>query len=167
MRMFCVKRISSFRMICLETVAYSEDLRCKWFVRFPYIKPPGSTIKLMRTSVATLKKSKTLDGPLKKPQKTPGQICTDFAEKSNFSCLEKIELFLKKVAFVETNSDDLFFSHQLWFSNFLPLTDQKLKKQQLVTYFLTKNHLLSSKKHCKICIFRGNLTKPQKNPRFF
>src|SRR6218665_3686273 len=45
--------------------------------------------------------------------------------------------------------------------------DQKLKKQQLVPYFLTKNHLLSSKKHCKICIFRGNLTKPQKNRRFF
>src|SRR6218665_2068900 len=33
-------------------------------------------------SVATLKKSKTLDGPLKKPQKSPGQICKDFAEKS-------------------------------------------------------------------------------------
>ena len=144
-------------------------------------------------SVATLKKYKTLDGPLKKPQKTPGQICTDFSEKSNFcwkksnfsweksnSSWEKSNFSWKKSnffwksrtfsekkwLFVEKISHDLFFSHQLWFSNFLPLTDQKLKKQ-LVPYFLTKNHLLSSKKHCKICIFRGNLTKLQKNHRFF
>src|SRR6218665_3876416 len=35
-------------------------------------------------SVATLKKSKTLNGPLKKPQKTPGQICTDLRKNRSF-----------------------------------------------------------------------------------
>jgi len=49
--------------------------------------------------------------------------------------------------------------------------DQKLKKQ-LVPYFFTKNHFLSTKKHCKIRIFLANLRKtldfflnPRKNPR--
>src|SRR6218665_3030467 len=44
--------------------------------------------------------------------------------------------------------------------------DQKLKKKQLVPYFFTKNHLLSSKKHSKICIFRGNLKKTRKTLDF-
>ena len=52
------------------------------------------------------KKSKTLDGPLKKPQKTPSQICR-FCEKI-LLFLEKIELFRKKVAFLAKISDDLF-----------------------------------------------------------
>ena len=62
-------------------------------------------------SVATLKKSKTLDGPLENPQKTPGQICGKielFLEKMELF-LEKMELFFKKAAFVQNISDDLFF----------------------------------------------------------
>jgi len=43
-------------------------------------------------SVATVKKSKTLDGPLKNPQKTPGQICGKIE-----LFLEKMELFLEKM----------------------------------------------------------------------
>ena len=63
----------------------------------------------MAHSVATLKKSKTLDGPLKKPQKSPGQICKDFAEKSNFSWKKsnffskKSNFFGKKAALVDKN----------------------------------------------------------------
>ena len=60
-------------------------------------------LKVSKTSsVATLKKLKTLDGPLKKPQKTPGEICTDFGKKIELF-LGKIELFRKKVAFFPKN----------------------------------------------------------------
>src|SRR6218665_3953887 len=92
---------------------------------------------------------------------------TDFAEKLNFSW--KKSNFSEKSGFSsEKISDGLFLVINSDFQICLPLTDQKLKKLQLVPYFLTKNHLLSSKKHCPICIFWGNLTKrTQKNPRFF
>jgi len=69
-------------------------------------------------SVATLKKSKTLNGPLKKPQKTPGQICKDFAEKSSFSW--------KKSNFFSEKSNFLGKKRLLW-------------KKFLMTFFLVIN----------------------------
>src|SRR6218665_692399 len=73
------------------------------------------------TSVATLKKLKSLDGPLKKSQKTPGQISIQMAyilgKKSNFSwrkynfSWKKSNFFGKKCLFsakIEV-SEDLFF----------------------------------------------------------
>src|SRR6218665_901846 len=63
-----------------------------------WIEKPKILGENPRGSVATLKKLKTLDGPLKNPQKTPGQICKDFAEKSNFSW-KKLNFFSKKSNF--------------------------------------------------------------------
>ena len=58
---------------------------------------------LIMPSVATLNKSKTLDGPLKNPQTTPGQISMlTFWEKIQLF-QEKIQLFRKKVAFLRKN----------------------------------------------------------------
>jgi len=51
----------------------------------------------------------------------------------------------KKCLFSAKISDDLFFSHQLSFSNFHHLIDQKLRKQVLIPYFFSKKHLLFSK----------------------
>src|SRR6218665_1113257 len=52
----------------------------------------------VRSSVATLKKSKTLDGPLKKTQKTPGEISMRFAY-----ILGKHPTFSEKVALLRQN----------------------------------------------------------------
>src|SRR6218665_2431316 len=87
------------------------------------------------------KKSKTLDGPLRKPQVKFVQILrknrTFPGKKSNFSW--KNRTFSEKSGF--------------------------LSKKFLMTFFLVMNSDFQIfKKHCKICIF---LTKPQKNPRFF
>ena len=97
------------------------------------------------TSVATLKKSKTLDGPLKKPQKTPGQICTGFGKNRTFS------------------QESGFFRKNFWWL-FLVINPDFF---YIFYLFFTKNHLLSSKKHSKICIFRGNLKKPRKTLDLF
>src|SRR6218665_1924170 len=126
----------------------------------------------MDGSVATLKNSKTLDGPLKNPRNPQVKFVKILRKNRTFpgknrTFSRKNRTFWEKSGFCRQKFLMTFFSHQLSFSNFSPLTDQKLKKQQLVPYFLTKKHLLSSKKHSKICIFRGNLTKPQKNPSFF
>ena len=107
-----------------------------------------------KCSVATLKKSKPLDGPLKKPQKTPGQICKELFLEKIEPFLEKIELFLKKAAFVEKMSDDLFLVIN---SEFFTFNGPKTEKQQLVPYFLTKKHLLSSKKNTSKYVFFGEI----------
>ena len=90
-----------------------------------------------------------------------------FGKKSNFS-RGKSNFFGKKWLFSAKIFDDLFFfGHQLSLLHFYPLIDQKLRKQQLVPYFFSKNHLLFSKSYSKIlCIFRWNLEKKQKNPSF-
>src|SRR6218665_1610045 len=129
------------------------------------------------TSVATLKKLKSLDGPLKKSQKTPGQISIQLAyilgKKSNFSW-KKSNFSWKKSNFSEKSVFSppklkflktfffLCFSRQLSFLNFYPLIEQKLRKQKLIPYFFSKNFLLFSKNHLKICIFRENLKTPEK-----
>src|SRR6218665_4128258 len=65
--------------------------------------------------VATLKKSKTLDGPLKKTQKTPGQISMRFAyilgKNPTFSA--KNTIFSEKSSFSPPKFQMTFFSHQL------------------------------------------------------
>src|SRR6218665_463529 len=108
-----------------------------------------------RTTVATLKKSKTLDGPLKKPQETPGQICTNFAEKSNCSwkksnfSWKKSNFFGKKWLFVEQISDDFFYSSTLIFQFFTfngPKTEKIttrsiLSHQKPLAFFLTHSTL--------------------------
>src|SRR6218665_2827591 len=129
------------------------------------------------TSVATLKKLKSLDGPLKKSQKTPGQISIQLAYISgknptfpgknptfpgkNTTFSEKSVFSPPKLKFLKTFFS--FLSRQLSFLNFYPLIEQKLRKQQLIPYFFSKNLLLFSKNHLKICIFRANLKTPEKN----
>src|SRR6218665_1510916 len=70
--------------------------------------PPESRLG---TSVATLKKLKSLDGPLKNPKKTPGQISMQLdyilGKKSNFS-RKKSNVFGKKCLFSAKISDDIF-----------------------------------------------------------
>ena len=51
-----------------------------------------------------------------------------------------------------------FFSHHL---HFYPLIDQKLRKQQLVPYFFSKNHLLFSKNYSKY-VLPVKFEKPRK-----
>src|SRR6218665_1874208 len=85
-------------------------------------------------------KMKTLDGPLKQPQKTPGQISMQlayifakiptfpgknpaFSRKSVFSPQKFLTTF-----FLVINSD---------FFNFLPLIHQKLRKQRLIPCFFS------------------------------
>src|SRR6218665_4178473 len=103
----------------------------------------------MPFSVATLKKSKTLDGPLKKPQKTPGQIFTHFAEKSNFSWKKSNFFFFAKI------SDDLFFNR--------PETEKTTTGSSL----FHQKPLAFHQKTLQNMYFSGKSEKTQKNPRFF
>ena len=94
-------------------------------------------------SVVTLKKSKTLDAPLKKPQKTPGQISMQlaynlgknptfpgenptFSEKSSFSPPKFLMTFSLVI-----NSD---------FQIFTLLLTKKLRKQQLIANFFSQKN---------------------------
>src|SRR6218665_2455121 len=89
----------------------------------------GARRCIMPNSFATLKKSKTLDGPLKKSRKPQVKFLCDlltFWEKIQLFH-QKIQLFQKKVAFLR------------------PLIFQKLRKQQLIPYFFSKKDLLFSK----------------------
>src|SRR6218665_1332091 len=96
----------------------------------------GSSDGYLTSSVATLKKIENPRRASEKPQKTPGQICTDFAKKSNFSW-KKSNFSGKKWLFFAKISDDLFLVIN---SDF---------QIQLVPYFFTKNHLLSTKNTAK------------------
>src|SRR6218665_1186983 len=126
-------------------------------------------MQILFDSVATLKKLKSLDGPLKKSQKTPGQISIQLAyilgknptfPGKNPTFPGKKCLFSAKIKVSEYLF--FFFSGQLSFLNFYPLIEQKLRKQQLIPYFFSKNLLLFSKNHLKICILRANLKTPEK-----
>ena len=93
-------------------------------------------------------KMKTLDGPLKKPQKTLGQISMQLAyifakiptfPGKNPTFRKKFKLFRRKsvfspqkflMNFLVINSDFLIFY-------LLSLIDQKLRKQQVIPYFFS------------------------------
>ena len=128
---------------------------------------------MLKISVVTLKNMKNLDGPLEKPRNPQVKFLCNwlkfFGKNPNFSWKES-NFFEKKCLFSAKISDDHFSSHQLWFWNCDPFIDQKLRKQQLIPYFFSKNQLLFIKKHSKFCIFRGNKKKQKtlgflKNPR--
>src|SRR6218665_975573 len=105
----------------MKTLIWSATLYCAetWTLRKEDITRLEAFEMRIMASVATLKNSKTVDGPLKKTQKTPGQICKDFAEKSNFSWKKsnffskKSNFFPKKRLLSKKFLMTFFFSHQL------------------------------------------------------
>src|SRR6218665_1277364 len=109
-------------------------------------------------SVATLKKSKTLDGPLKKPQKTPGQISMQLAyilgKNPTFPGINPI--FPKKCLFSAKISDDLFLVINSDFQIFTLL--------QLIPYFFSKSTWFQQKT-LENTYFPGKLKKPTKTLR--
>ena len=101
---------------------------------------------------------KTLDGPLKKPQKTPGQISMQLAYILGQNATFPEKRVSSPPKFLMT-----FFTHQLWFSNFHPFIDQKLRKQQLIPYFFSKKHSVSAKNTWKH-VFSGEIYKKTWKP---
>ena len=95
------------------------------------------------------------------PQKNPGQISMQLAY-----ILGKYPTFPEKSVSSPAKFLITFFSHQLWFSNFPPFLDQKLRKQQLIPYFFSKKHLVSAKNTRKH-VFLGKFFKTPVNPWSF
>src|SRR6218665_2039783 len=104
-----------------------------------FIFLPLSYHTLARSDAIQCCHSTKIENPRRATEKNPEN------PRSNFYTLcGKIELFLEKN---RTFSEKSGFSSPKFLMTLL--IDQKLKKQ-LVPHFFTKNHLLSTKKHCKI-----------------
>ena len=110
-------------------------------------------------SVATQKKSKSLDGPIKKTKKKQGRISLKMPVISDFftenvTFFPNIPSFPQKVIFYPPKFLMAFFSHQLKISNFRQQHDTFQLNQLTIPYF--------AKNHKKQISFPYNVKNPRK-----
>src|SRR6218665_582436 len=111
------------------------------------------------TSVATQKKLKTQDWPIKKPKKTQGQISIPFRQifGENRTFPGKNQTFPKKNIFLSAKiSDDLFLVITFDFLIFYPDFSNFYYFSHKMSDFLQKTN--------KINVFSGRLKKNQEKP---